>query len=84
MFFEKSISKLSSFDFLLTVNLSINRKDIRYDMRSTPIFRYHFKRYKISHDFIEYLIYILRNINFFSKNINLALAKILKTIRFYK
>ena len=55
-----------------------------YGMGSSPIFRYHLKRYGISHDPIECLIHILRNIKFFSKNIGLALAKTLKIIRFYK
>ena len=55
-----------------------------YGMGSSSIFRYHPKRYGISHGPIEYLIHILRNINFFSKNIGLALAKTLRIIRFYK
>ena len=55
-----------------------------YGMGKSPIFRYHPKRYGISHDPIEYLIHILRKINFFSKNIAFALAETLKTIRFYK
>ena len=47
-------------------------------MSKSQIFRYYFKRHKISHTFIKYLIYILRNFNFIFKDIVFMLAKISK------